>query len=68
MEIDMTDTAFSATNDTPKTVKAAGIAGAIATAIAWVASQFFGIDLTAGIEGAIATVAATLLAWFRNES
>ncbi len=58
---------FSTTNDTPKTVKAAGIAGAIATAIAWVASQFFGIDLTAGIEGAIATVAATILAWLRKE-
>lgn len=58
---------FSVANDTPKTTKAAGIAGAIATAIAWAMSQFFGIDMAAGIEGAIATVAATMLAWFRKE-
>lgn len=63
----MAETAFSMTNDTPKTVKAGGIAGAIATAIAWALSQFFGIEMAAGIEGAIATVAATLIAFFKNE-
>ncbi len=56
------------TTDTPKTVKAGGIAGAIATAIAWAAFTFFGVDLAAGIEGAIATIAATVIAFFRKES
>lgn len=46
---------------------AAGVAGALATLVAWASAEFTGVDIPAGVEGALTTIFAAGAAFFRRD-